>query len=61
MYTSRQQSIDAIATVNHDGDGIPVLLSYRGRRAVLVIDNEDGPHPDRKMVIDLYKEIKGFA
>ena len=60
MYANRQQSIDAIATIIHDSAGIPVLLSYRGRSAVLVIPNEFGPHPDRDFVIDGYKEEKGI-
>ena len=60
MYADCQQSIDAIATVIHDGAGIPVLLTFRGRSAVLNIPNGFGPHPDRDLVIAAYKEAKGI-
>lgn len=60
MYANRQQSIDALATVLLNRDGIPVFLSYRGRSAVLIIPNEFGPHPDRDLVIEAYKEEKGI-
>ena len=53
--------IYAIAAVIHDKAAIPVLLSFRGRSAVLLIPNEFGPHPDRNMVIDAYKQEKGIS
>ena len=60
MYANRMQSLDALETAIHDGSAIPVLLSYRGRSAVLVIPNEFGPHPDRDLVIAAYKDAKGI-
>ena len=60
VYHDRASSIMAIARVYREGTGIPVLLSYKRRSAVMVLEGKDSLHPDYAAIVAAYKQAKGI-